>query len=176
MGYSPPPHWEWGWDSSRERKALYFRQTITLSSELGRVDLGILLYREEESPHLINGNYYTSDQERRLLPVLGVELGEPGVYVYGRFLNSFPLFTGGGAYEIGISGRSREIYEHKFYVAVSASRGTGMGTIGYRGEFRIYKKLAITPGFSVGGNDRDNVYSFTFGIKTILDHNRKKSF
>lgn len=175
--YSPPPP---GYPypyiyRDGKRKALYFRPTITLSSERGRLDLGIILYKEERFSSATN-QYSSYDDDHGPFPVMGIELGDPGLYVYGRLANSFPLFTGGGAFEFGMGGRSGGIYEHKLYIGVSGSSGAGIAMIGYRGEFRVYKQVAIAPGFAIGGNDRDNLYIFTFGIKTILDHNQKKRF
>lgn len=163
-----------GWpNGSGNRKALYFRPTLTLSSETGRLNLGILLYRNERGINPDENDYFPFEEDHRLKPVIGIELGDQGVYLYGRLLSSFPLISGGGIYEFGMGGRSKGLYEHKFFVSFSPIQG---GVIGYRGEFRIYNQIAITPGFSIGGKNRDKIYMITLGIKAILDHSAKKAF
>ncbi len=161
------PYW---YPSSRgTRETRYFRPTITLSSNRGRFDLGILVYklnRNKKYVYAADNYYYPLNEVQRVKPVIGMELGDQRLYVYLRFLNSFPLVSGGGVYEFGIAGRSKSIYEHKFYITVSEFQG---GAIGYRGEFRVYKKIAITPGFSVGGRDRDKSYMMTLGLKSLID-------
>jgi hypothetical protein len=167
-----PPFGGWS-NGSGARKALYFRPTLILSSELGRLDIGILLYRNERGIHTDENHYFPFDGDHRFKPAIGIELGDQDIFVYGRFLNSYPLISGGGVYEIGMAGRSEGLYEHKFYIAVSENQGGGLG---YRGEFRVYNKIAITPGLLIGGDDDGTIYMISFGIKAILDHSAKKSF
>ena len=159
----PPPEL-WGPQKSI-REVFYFIPSIKVSLYELRLDVGAIVYREE-----IDGAWYVSDKypfngSHRLKPSIGVELGEPGVYIFGRFSNSFPLISGGGIIELGIGGKVKEIYEHKGYVGISSYHDIGLG---YRGEIRIYKETAFSVGAAVGRTDAKNIYTLTFGIKTSI--------
>lgn len=167
VGYAPPPGW--GWDRSEKRNALYIRPAVRLYSGSGSIDLGGILYREDAEFRVDGNGSYSSSYGSHFLPVIGVELGEEGKFIYGRFLDAFPLITGGGIIEFGFAVRSRRFYEHRFFLGIPAS-------LGYGGEFRVYKSTAITAGFSLAGGDRENFYILTVGVKTILSHETKKRF
>jgi len=171
IGYAPPV--DRGWDRSEKKKVLYIRPTLRLSSKVGGIDLGAILLREESGIQLDGFEDISSSYDHYLVPVIGVDLGEEGKMIYGRFLDAFPLMAGGGLIEIGLSLRYREYYEHKFFYGIS---GFQHSSLGYRGEFPVYKSTAITAGFSIGSRDRDNVYMMTLGIKTIFNLNQKKRF
>jgi len=171
IGYAPPV--DWGWDRSETRKVLYIRPTLRLSSKVGGIDLGAILFRERSDIQFDDFEDYSSTYDNYLIPVIGLDLGEEGKMIYGHLLDAFPLMAGGGLIEIGFSLRSREYYEHKFFWGASGFQGSALG---YRGEFPVYKSTAVTVGFSIGSRDRDNVYMMTLGIKTIINHNQKKRF
>jgi hypothetical protein len=149
-----------------KREFFYFRPTMRLSAEWIRLDLGLILLMENADSLKNKTEFHKFEREKDVCPVLGIELGEDNGYIYAGLANSFPLISGGGIIEIGLGGRYRGIYEHKFFTAASGYQDV---SIGYRGEFRVYKNIAITPGFSLGGRDRENVYMITFGIKSLID-------
>ena len=149
-----------------KRKFVYIRPAMRLSAEWLRVDLGLLLLIENADSLRNKTEFYIYNEEKSVFPVLGIELGEDNGFLYAGLANSFPMISGGGIIEIGLGGRFRGIYQHKFFAAASGYQDMSLG---YRGEFRVYKKMAITPGFSLGGRDRDNVYMMTIGIKSLID-------
>jgi hypothetical protein len=153
IGYAPPI--DWGWDRSEKRKVLYIRPALRLSSKVGAIDLGAIILREETGIQLDSYEDHSSSYDHYLVPVIGLDLGDEGKMIYGHLLDAFPLMAGGGLIEIGISLRSREYYEHKFFYGIS---GFQQASLGYRGEFPVYKSTAITAGFSIGSRDRENVY------------------
>jgi hypothetical protein len=148
------------------RRILYFRPDIQLSFGQIGLDLGILIYRENVDSLKAITEFSVFEQAHGILPVFGIKLGEPKGFIYVNFANSFPLVSGGGLIEMGVAGRCHKAYEQKLFFAMSGYQDMA---IGYRGEFRIYKKTAISPGFSLGGKDRDNVYMLTLGIKSLVD-------
>jgi hypothetical protein len=64
-----------------------------------------------------------------------------------------------------IYGRVHDIYEHKLFTSMTDYQDFSLG---YRGEFRVYKKVAITPGFSLGRKRRHDVYMMSIGIKSLV--------
>lgn len=171
ISFFPEP--DWGWGGSKNRKVLYMRPIMQFSADFGRLDLGALIYNEDPEHQLDYFSDNSSNRDRRFWPVIGIELGEQDIFVYGRWLDSFPLLTGGGEFEMGFLIRPKKLYEHRVFVGFSGFQEIALG---YRGEFPVYKQFAITPGFSIGEERRDKVYMLTFGIKTIIDHNQKKRF
>jgi hypothetical protein len=146
------------------QKVTYFIPTIALSFETIRLNFGTVIYAESQA----GGDYhefgYPFDGGHRFRPVMGFELGEPNGYLFMRFLDTFPLYSGGIA-EAGIGFKVGGIYEQKAYFIGPPSDAVG---IGYRGEFRVYRTTAFSIGFSVGGTDTDNVFLMSFGLKTII--------
>jgi hypothetical protein len=149
-----------------KRKFIYLRPTMRLAAEWLRLDLGLLLLIENADSLRNKTEFYIFDGEKSVFPVLGIELGEDNGFLYAGLANSFPMVSGGGIIEMGLGGRYKGIYEHKFFTAASGYQDISLG---YRGEFRVYKNIAITPGFSIGGRDRENVYMITLGIKSLMD-------
>lgn len=149
-----------------KRKILYFRPDMRLSSDQITLDVGLLFSGNIVESLETKTEFSVFDHLNWILPTIGIQLGDSKVYMYANFAGSFPLISGGGLLEIGMGGRYHGLYEHKIYFAVT---GYQQVALGYRGEFRIYKKTAITPGFSIGGNDRDDVYMMTIGIKSMVD-------
>jgi hypothetical protein len=85
------------------QKVSYFIPSMILSFETIRIDFGTLIYGASQT----DGSYwkfdYPFDGGHRFKPVMGLELGEPGGYLFARFLDAFPLYSGGLA-EAGIGG------------------------------------------------------------------------
>jgi hypothetical protein len=148
-----------------KRKFIYFRPTMRLSAEWFRLDLGLILLIEGADSLRNKTEFFLFDDEKDIYPALGAELGDDDFYLFAGYMNSFPVISN-GIIEMGMGVRSHGIYEHKIFTTTSGYQDISLG---YRGEFRIYKNIAITPGFSIGGRDRENVYMITFGIKSLLD-------
>ena len=132
------------------RRIVYLEPEVRLTYGQFNFNFGALIYSvNTDSLREITENTIFN-QSGGLLPAFGLKIGEPEAYLYVNFDNSFPLISGGGVVEFGIGGQYREIYEQKLYFSTSGYQDLG---VGYRGEFRIYKKTAITPGFSLGGRE-----------------------
>ena len=155
------------------REMAYLRPTIRLSADWMKLDLGFMVLIERADSLRGKTEFYLFDEKKNIFPALGIELGDDHFYLYGGYINSFPVISGGGIAEMGMGVRSRGIYEHKIYTAISGYQDMSLG---YKGEFRIYKNTAISPGFSFGAGDRENVYMMTIGIKTIFGHESKNRF
>jgi len=160
----PPPleHWR---PSERTIKAIYIIPSVRTTLPMMRIDTGFLLYDNDDddywfyqAPGSLKDKFYVS-------PSAGVELGDERAFLSGRLFDSFPLFSGGGIWEIGIGYRVDDIYEHVVYLATSGPGGAGFG---YRGEFKLYKQTGISIGVSAGGVDHENVYNMTLGIITAI--------
>ena len=147
------------------RKVNYIRPTVKLSVDFIKLEMGVVFFRSDidSFDYVFNESIFPNDRKSR--PVFEFGFGEDNLHLYIGFLNSFPVAST-GVFEMGIIGRNKGIYDHKVFMA-----GTDYQEIavGYRGEFRIYKKIAVTPGFSLGGKHGDNVYMMTIGIKSLLD-------
>jgi hypothetical protein len=150
----------------RMEDVTYFIPSLKFSHNIIRVDLGTIIY----SAHQTGSGYRTFDypfnSSHRFKPVLGIELGEKAVYLFARFLDSFPLYTS-GLTSVGIGGRVGGKYEQQFFFLGGPLEMTGFG---YRGEFRVYHQTAIFIGISTGFdvNDNDKIYLLSLGLKTAL--------
>jgi hypothetical protein len=146
------------------QKVTYFIPAIALSFETIRLNFGTVIYGESRAGGGYHEFGYPFDGEHRFKPVMGVELGEPGGYLFAHFLDAFPLYSGGLA-EVGIGGKIGGIYEQKAFLISPPFDALGLG---YRGEFRVYHRTAVSVGLSFGGSDTDNVFLMSFGLKTII--------
>jgi hypothetical protein len=163
--YAPyPPLPEWDLPSPPNREITYLIPSIRYEHRIIRAELGAVLYDSHpwdiryEDHYPFNGNH-------KLKFSGGLEFGENRIYILFRLLDSFPLYSGGGLIEAGLGGRKTGVYEHKVYLAGQPFDAVALG---YRGEIRIYKNTAISLGLGIGGNDRDNIYTFSLGIKTLI--------
>jgi hypothetical protein len=161
--FDRPDLWE---NLESKRKIWYLRPTANLSGEWFKFELGASLLIKEADSLENKAEYDIFNEGKSLYPVLGMEFGESNTFIYAGYSNSFPLISGGGVFEIGMGGRFRGIYEHKVFAAAS---GYQMISIGYRGEYRIYNDIAITPGISYGGKVNENVYTFSIGVKSLVE-------
>jgi hypothetical protein len=146
------------------QEVTYFVPSILLTLEAVRLDLGSIIYSESRSDDNAQEFGYPFDGGHKFRPVMGLEFGEQSGFLFFRFLDTFPLYAGGVS-EVGIGGRVGGIYEHKGYLFFTPFDGIGLG---YRGEFRIYRRTAISVGASFGGNETDNVFLLSLGLKTII--------
>ena len=159
----PPPLEHWG-PSERTIKAIYIIPSVRTTLPMMRIDTGFLLYVNDDDDY----RYYQAggsfNDKLHVWPSIGVELGDENAIIYGRLLDSFPMVSGGGAWEFGIGYRIDNIYDHAVYLA------SGFQTIGlgYRGELKLYKQTGISIGVSAGGVDHENVYNLTLGIITAI--------
>lgn len=160
-----PPMPPYGYVYSQPlQKVVYFIPTMTLSFETIRLDFGTVIYSESQTKGAYQEFGYPFDGGHRFRPVMGFELGESNGYLFMRFLDTFPLYSGGIA-EAGIGYKIGGIYEQKAYLIGPPFDAVG---IGYQGEFRVYRKTALSIGFLVGGTDTHNIFLMSFGVKTII--------
>ncbi len=146
------------------REIVYYVPSIRLSSQIVRLDLGTIIYQVfRESPY--SHFEYPFDGEHDFKPVFGVEFGEPGFYVLAKYFDEFPLYSGGGNFEIGLGGRYNEKFEHKIFFSRASYDYVG---IGYRGEFGLYKNFALLLGLTAGGIENKSQYSGMIGVRTTL--------
>lgn len=147
------------------RDVTYFRPTVQSSFQWIKLEIGALFYwiDVDTLSYVFRDDVF--DPGRKPRPVFGIEFGERDFFVYGSFLNSFP-FVAGGVYEMGLVKKISGIYEHKVFGSMSEYQNIALG---YRGEFRVHKNMAITSGFSWGRQNLDNVYMMTVGVKSPID-------
>jgi hypothetical protein len=149
-----------GWEPavSNVRKMFYILPTVGLWTKAVRLDLGTLLYDiHNDNGH--NDNYYYSlDGSHHVMPSASLEIGYPS-FIYGRFLNSFPLGAG-SLLEFGLGGYVWGQNEQRLYF-IAAPAG-----IGYRGQFKIYRDFALSFGILGADFTRDGIAAMNFGIKT----------
>ena len=142
----------------------YFRPSIRFTHEVIRADLGAIIYSSKQG----NGHDHTFDHpfdgSHLFKPTMGIELGENSTYVFIRYLDSFPLYSA-GLMAVGLGGRIAGLYEQQVSVIGGPYDING---IGYRGEFRVYGRTAVSVGLSLAGFGNDVIYVMSFGLKTIL--------
>jgi hypothetical protein len=146
------------------QKITYFVPTIRLTLQTIRADFGAIVYSQRRTGSSYRDFYYPFNSSHRFKPVIGLELGERNGYLFGRFLDTFPLYAAGIA-EAGIGWRISGKYEHKISILGLPS---GFMGIGYRGEFRVYRETALSLGFSFGATDRETIFHLSLGFKTTL--------
>lgn len=146
----------------RNRETAYVAPTFSIYAGPFTFDIGGIIYKSYDN---IDSKGSPFDEYHGIVPSLGLELGDASSYLALKIFDSFPLYAGGGA-EIDLGRRWYGIYEHKIFFCGGIFESMG---IGYRSEFKIYRETALSIGLMVGHNDhRDNVYSFTTGIKTAM--------
>ncbi len=142
----------------------YFRPTIRFTHEVFRADLGTIIYSSAQD----NGHHHAFDHpfdgSHLFKPTMGIEFGENSTYVFIRYLDSFPLYSA-GLMAVGLGGRIAGLYEQQVAVIGGPYDING---IGYRGEFRVYSKTAVSVGLSLAGFGNDVIYVMSLGLKTIL--------
>jgi len=159
----------WTNDMEEYRQVFYLIPTLGLSIKELEINLGAILYTAKTRDYDIGSYYYPFNGDKSFKPSLGIVLGEKGFYLFGKFFNSFPLYSGGGGLEIGLGGRYAKYFEQKAYFSV-ANHFSG---IGYKGEFRISNTVGFIIGISVGWVRREfrsseNEVTMMLGFKTIL--------
>ena len=159
-----------GWHK-KIRKVYYIVPSATLSTSSFRIDVGAIIFKTyiEDNLYAADRYDYPFDGNSGIRPAGGLELGARDAYVFGRFFNSFPLYSGGGGIEIGIGGRSKKGYEHKLYYSMAPH----LSGLGYRGEVRIRNNTGIMFGLSLGSKYFDfrrsqSAASMLLGVKTSL--------
>jgi hypothetical protein len=147
------------------RKVSYVRPTVKIAVDLIKVEMGVVFFKSviDSFEYIFKESVFPIDRKSR--PSFELGFGQKNFFLYFGFLNSLPISTT-GIIEMGIKGMIHDIYEHKIFTSMTDYQDFSLG---YRGEFRVYKNIAITPGFSIGGRDRENVYMMTIGIKSLID-------
>lgn len=156
-------------DYDRSREVIYAIPSVGLTMKELRFNFGLILYTSQTENVNITMYDYPFNGNHRLKPSVGIELGENSFYIFGRFFNSFPFYSGGGGLEIGLGCRYANGFEQKAYFSL-ASHFTGLG---YKGEFKVYKTSGFIFGISLGWVNEDfraskNEIMLTLGVKTIL--------
>ena len=146
-------------------KAIYINPTARITLPMLIIDAGAILNDNND-----DGNWFyqaegTLEDKFYISPSAGLELGDEKAFILGRLFDSFPMISGGGFWEFGIGYRTSRDYEHELYVSTF---GTEMIGLGYRGEFRLHGQTGLSFGFQAGGDEHENIYSFTLGFNTVL--------
>jgi hypothetical protein len=103
---------------------------------------------------------YPFNGDGKFKPVLGLEIGHL-VYMYGQFMNSFPLNIVGSGVEFGIGGKIAGKHDQRFYYVIAPG-------IGYRGEFIIYHNCGLSIGFLILASENRNIYTTNIGLIASL--------
>jgi hypothetical protein len=153
----------------RSREVFYVIPSVGLTMKEVRFNFGLILYKSQTESINITMYDYPFNGGHRLRPSVGIELGENSFYIFGRFFNSLPFYSGGGGLEIGLGCRYANSFEQKAYFSL-ASHFTGLG---YKGEFKVYNTSGLIFGISLGWVNEDfqvskNETMLTMGVKTIL--------
>jgi hypothetical protein len=159
-----PPYGGYPPDTRRQNQQVYyFVPAIRMAASLIQLNIGGIFYNSEIENRVFME--YPFDGGHRLRPSFMAALGDENVYLYVSYLGSLPLYAGGGA-EAGILGKVGGYYEQKAYFG-GGQYGPG---IGYRGEFKATRNVALAVGFSLGHSDdaSDNVYTITAGVKVRI--------
>jgi len=149
----------------RNRETAYLIPSAALNAGPFTLDIGGIFYKSNDN---IDSKGSPFDRYHGVKPSIGLEFGDDDAFLSVNISDAFPLYSGGGGTSISLGRRWYGYYEHRisFYSGIFNSIG-----LGYGGEFNIYKKSALCIGFMLGGNnDKDDIYSFRLGIKTILPH------
>lgn len=149
--------------SSPTREIYYLLPSFSLNSSELRLHLGAVIKLNNDG---FKYGDYPFDEDHKLAPSFGIELGEKKCHLVGSFLSEFPIIA--VAIELGLGMRFSDFYEQRVVIFRGNYDWVGFG---YKGEYRIYKQNALIFGIAAGGDTRKrNLYNFTIGLKTILGH------
>ena len=161
---TPPEPYHTG-SPGRIIKAIYINPSARITLPMMIIDAGVILYDSNDDAAWFYQAEGTLKDKFYISPSAGLELGDEKAFIFGRLFDSFPMISGGGFWEFGIGYRTSRDYEHELYLSTF---GAEMAGIGYRGEFKLRGQAGLSLGLQAGGNDHDNIYSFTLGFITVL--------